>query len=362
MKTSSADWAFKGASPQRHREHGEGCRSRSRNESPGRDGTNSWESVDNGSSATDSASGRGHGAADFGHVPVLLQPAIEFLAVRRGGTYIDATLGLGGHSWEIARRLGGQGHLIGVDKDLAALERVRERLTMPPAEMASDWPKVELVHASFADVAQHVAAASVDGLLADLGVSSMQLGDAARGFSFQAEGPLDMRMDPQSGLTADQVVNRFDERELADAIYEFGEERRSRRIARAIVRARPIHTTAKLAAVISAAARPMNQAERRIHPATRTFQALRILVNRELEDLRTLLSESAAPKVLKPGGRLVIISFHSLEDRIVKDALRDGARDGLYRVLTKKPLTADEEEIDRNPRSRSAKLRAAERM
>ena len=178
---------------------------------------------------------------------------------------------------------------------------------------------------------------------------------------FRRKGPLDMRMNTQSGLTAEQVVNRFDERELADAIYEFGEERRSRRIARAIVRARPIHTTAQLAGVISAAARPMNQAERRIHPATKTFQALRILVNRELDDLRTLLSADAAPQVLKPGGRLVIISFHSLEDRIVKDALRDGARDGVYRVLTKKPVTADEEEIDRNPRSRSAKLRAAER-
>ena len=242
------------------------------------------------------------------------------------------------------------------------MERARERLSKPPAELASDWPKVELVHASFADIAQHVAAASVDGLLADLGVSSMQLENAARGFSFQAEGPLDMRMNTHSGLTADQVVNQFDERELADAIYEFGEERRSRRIARAIVRARPIHTTAQLAGVISTAARPMNQAERRIHPATKTFQALRILVNRELDDLRTLLSKDAAPQVLKPGGRLVIISFHSLEDRIVKDALRDGTRDGLYRVLTKKPAIADEEEIDRNPRSRSAKMRAAERV
>jgi 16S rRNA (cytosine1402-N4)-methyltransferase len=168
-------------------------------------------------------------------------------------------------------------------------------------------------------------------------------------------------MNTQSGQTAEQVVNRFDEHELADAIYEFGEERRSRRIARAIVRARPIHTTAKLAEVISVAARPMNQAERRIHPATRTFQALRILVNHELDDLQTLLSSGAAPQVIRQGGRLVVISFHSLEDRIVKDALRDGAREGLYRVLTKKPVTAGEDEIDRNPRSRSAKLRAAER-
>ena len=313
---------------------------------------------------TDSAQGRGHGEpkeTQFGHVSVLLQQTIEFLAVRRGGTYIDATLGLGGHSWEIARRLGAAGRLIGFDKDPAALERARERLTNPPPELASDWPQIELVHASFAEVAQHVAPASAHGLLADLGVSSMQLENAGRGFSFQADGPLDMRMNTQSGLTAEQVVNRFDERELADAIYEFGEERRSRRIARAIVRARPIRTTAQLAAVVSAAARPMNQAERRIHPATRTFQALRILVNRELDDLRELLSTGAAPQVLKKGGRLVVISFHSLEDRIVKDVLREGSHNGVLHVLTKKPVVADEEEIDRNPRSRSAKLRAAER-
>ena len=316
--------------------------------------------MDNGLSEANDAPGGAHGGSwEFGHVAVLLKPAIEFLAVQRGGTYIDATLGLGGHSWEIAKRLGAPGRLIGFDKDPAALERARERLKSPPADLAGDWPQIELVHASFAAVAERVAPATAAGLLADLGVSSLQLEDAARGFSFQAEGPLDMRMDPRSGLTAEQVVNRFDERELADAIYEFGEERRSRRIARAIVRARPIQTTAQLAEVISAAARPMNQAERRIHPATRTFQALRILVNRELDDLRALLS--VAPQVLKPGGRLVVISFHSLEDRIVKDAVRDGARDGLYRVLTKKPVTADEEEIDRNPRSRSAKLRAAER-
>src|SRR5271165_4154607 len=212
-------------------------------------------------SRTDGANGRGHGEAgkrQFGHVAVLLQPAIEFLAVRRGGTIIDSTLGLGGHGWEIAKRLGAAGRLIGFDKDPAALERARERLTSPPSELAGDWPKIELVHASFAEVAKYVAPASADGLLADLGVSSMQLENAERGFSFQADGPLDMRMNTQSGQTAEQVVNRFDERELADAIYEFGEERRSRRIARAIVRARPIRSTAHLAEVVSAAARPMN--------------------------------------------------------------------------------------------------------
>jgi 16S rRNA (cytosine1402-N4)-methyltransferase len=167
-------------------------------------------------------------------------------------------------------------------------------------------------------------------------------------------------MNTQSGETAEQVVNRVDEVTLANLIYEFGEERRSRRIARAIVRSRPIRTTAQLADVVSAAARPMNPAERRIHPATRTFQALRIFVNRELEDLRELLK--TAPQMLKPGGRLVVISFHSLEDRIVKDAMREGAKQGVYRLLTKKPVTASEDEIDRNPRARSAKLRAAERV
>jgi 16S rRNA (cytosine1402-N4)-methyltransferase len=319
--------------------------------------------MDKGFSEANHAPGGAHGGSkEFGHVAVLLKSAIEFLAVRRGGTYIDVTLGLGGHSWEIAKRLGAQGRLIGFDKDRAALERGRARLSNPPVELADDWPQVKVIHASFAEVAQHVAPATADGLLADLGVSSMQLEDAARGFSFQAEGPLDMRMDLHSGLTAEQVVNRFDERELADAIYEFGEERRSRRIARAIVRARPIRTTAQLAAVVSAAARPMNQAERRIHPATRTFQALRILVNRELDDLRDLLRKDGAPQVLRKSGSLVIISFHSLEDRIVKDALREGAHDGIYRLLTKKPVTAVQEEIDRNPRSRSAKLRAAERV
>jgi 16S rRNA (cytosine1402-N4)-methyltransferase len=169
-----------------------------------------------------------------------------------------------------------------------------------------------------------------------------------------------MRMDPRSERTADQVVNHLDERELADVIYEFGEERRSRRIARAIVRSRPIRSTAHLAEVISAAARPMNSEQRRIHPATRTFQALRIFVNRELDDLRALLD--AAPRVLKPGGRGVVISFHSLEDRIVKDAFREAAKQGSMRLLTKKPLTATEEESDRNPRARSAKLRAAEKV
>jgi 16S rRNA (cytosine1402-N4)-methyltransferase len=297
----------------------------------------------------------GHGQA--GHVSVLSKEAIDFLVVRRGGTYIDATVGLGGHSWEIARRLGALGHLIGLDKDPHALEIARPRLAAPH-DALGDWPQVTLLQASFAEVGTLVPAASADGVLADLGVSSMQLADAARGFSFQAEGRLDMRMDPRSELTAEQVVNRLDEKTLADVIYEFGEERRSRRIARAIVRSRPIQTTAQLAQVISAAVRSMKP--EKIHPATRTFQAIRIFVNRELDDLRELLS--AAPKMMKPDGRLVVISFHSLEDRIVKDALREGARQGAYRLLTKKPVTATAEEVDRNPRARSAKLRAAEKV
>jgi 16S rRNA (cytosine1402-N4)-methyltransferase len=301
--------------------------------------------------STDIPERGGHGAV--GHVPVLLKEAIDFLAVQRGGTYLDATVGLGGHSCEIAKRLGAPGHLIGFDKDPAALERTRAGLT----GSAGDSPAITLIHGSFAEVGERIAPSTLDGLMADLGVSSLQLEDAARGFSFQAEGPLDMRMNPMSSETAEQVVNHIDERELADVIYEFGEERRSRRIARAIVRSRPIRTTRQLVEVISAAARPMKH--ERIHPATRTFQALRIFVNHELDDLKALLE--AAPRVLKPGGRLVVISFHSLEDRIVKDALREGAKQGLYRLLTKKPVTATEEEIDRNPRSRSAKMRAAER-
>jgi len=300
---------------------------------------------------TDTPERGGHGQA--GHVPVLLKEAIDFLAVQRGGTYLDCTVGLGGHSYEIAKRLGALGRLIGLDKDPAALEIAQAKL-----HGAADWPEITLIHGSFAEIASSQRAATIDGILADLGVSSLEFGNPARGFSFQAEGPLDMRMNPQAELTAEQVVNHSDERELADVIYEFGEERRSRRIARAIVRSRPIRTTVQLADVVSAAARSMKH--ERIHPATRTFQALRIFVNHELDDLRGLLQ--AAPQIVKPGGRVVIISFHSLEDRIVKDAFREGVKQGHYKTLTKKPVTPGDEEIDRNPRARSAKLRAAERI
>ncbi len=313
-----------------------------------------------GEGSTDTPQGVGHGGGrEASHAPVLLKEAIDFLNVRRGGTYIDATVGLGGHSYEIAKRLGAPGHLIGLDKDPAALQLAERNLARAKLT-GDDFPKVTLLQCSFAELGERFGRNFADGLLADIGVSSLQLDDAARGFSFQADGPLDMRMDPRSERTAEQVVNHLDERELADVIYEFGEERRSRRIARAIVRSRPIRSTAHLADVISAAARPMNSEQRRIHPATRTFQALRIFVNRELEDLRVLLD--AAPRVLKPEGRVVVISFHSLEDRIVKDAFREGAKQGYFSLLTKKPVTATKEESDRNPRARSAKLRAAEKV
>jgi 16S rRNA (cytosine1402-N4)-methyltransferase len=292
------------------------------------------------------------------HAPVLFQEAIDFLRVRPGATVVDCTLGLAGHAAGIARLLGAEGHLVGFDRDPEALALAKEKLDTVCQELGSQAPKVTLVGEAFSSAPRHLRPASVDGLLADFGVSSLQLDEAGRGFSFMADGPLDMRMDTRSGTTAAQVVNEASERELADLIYEYGEERRSRRIARAIVHGRPVTTTGQLARLVTPAARPMKQ--ERIHPATRTFQALRIYVNRELDEIRSLLE--AAPGLLKPSARLAVISFHSLEDRIVKDSLRDGARQGIWEILTKKPVTAGEEELERNPRSRSAKLRAAERI
>jgi len=291
------------------------------------------------------------------HVPVLLQEAIDFLKVRAGGTYVDCTLGLAGHAEAVLRLLGPQGHLIAFDRDAEALELAKARLAGVSEELGSEAPKITLVNEAFSSIASHVKAASVDGLLADFGVSSLQFDEAHRGFSFQADGPLDMRMDMRSGPTAEQVVNEANEHELANLIYEYGEERRSRRIARAIVRGRPVTSTGQLARIVSQAAPTMKQ--ERIHPATRTFQALRIYVNGELDEIKALLE--AAPKLLKPSARLVVISFHSLEDRIAKDSLREGAQKGIWEILTKKPVTAGEEEMERNPRSRSAKLRAAEK-
>ena len=291
------------------------------------------------------------------HVPVLLTETLEFLRVQPGSTIADCTLGLAGHSAEIARRLGPKGRLIAFDRDPQALALAKARLDEVCSELGSEAPRIVLIGEAFSSIERHVEPASLDGLLADFGVSSMQLNEAPRGFSFMADGPLDMRMDTRSGLTAEQVVNEENEGELANLIYEYGEERRSRRIARAIVRGRPVTTTAQLARIVAQAAPAMKQD--RIHPATRTFQAIRIVVNRELDEIRDLLE--AAPRLLKPSGRIALISFHSLEDRLVKDSLREGAQKGIWNLLTKKPATAAEEETERNPRSRSAKLRAAEK-
>jgi 16S rRNA (cytosine1402-N4)-methyltransferase len=292
------------------------------------------------------------------HVPVLLEASLEYLNVRPGGVIVDATLGLGGHSAEIAKRLGPTGKLICFDRDPEAMARAKARLEEVAAELGSEMPEVIYEPRAFSEAAEAIKPGTIDGLLADFGVSSLQLDEAHRGFSFRSDGPLDMRMDTRSGETAGQVVNQEDENELADLIYEFGEERRSRRIARAIVRARPISSTAELAQVISAAAPSMKGDK--IHPATRTFQALRIRVNNELGEIESLLK--SAPSLLKPGGRMVLISFHSLEDRRVKDSFRELHRDKTFEVLTKKPVVAEEQEQLRNPRSRSAKLRAAEKF
>jgi len=291
------------------------------------------------------------------HAPVLLQQAIEILRLRPGATVADCTVGLAGHSAEMVKLLGAKGHLIGFDRDPEALALAKERLDQVCEELGSQAPRVTLIGEAFSSAPRHLQPASLDALLADFGVSSMQLGEARRGFSFMADGPLDMRMDTRSGPTAEQVVNEVSERELANLIYEYGEERRSRRIARAIVRGRPVHTTGELARIVTQAAPAMKSD--RINAATRTFQGIRIFVNRELDEIRALME--AAPTLLKPSGRIAVISFHSLEDRIVKDSLREGARQGIWEILSRKPVTAGEEELDRNPRSRSAKLRAAEK-
>jgi 16S rRNA (cytosine1402-N4)-methyltransferase len=296
------------------------------------------------------------------HVPVLLEESLDFLNVRSGGVVVDATLGFGGHSLAIAKRLGAGGRLICFDRDEQAMALAKARLAGLAEERGAEMPSVEFVARPFSEIAEVVKPGTLDGLLADFGVSSMQLDEAHRGFSFRADGPLDMRMDMRSGLTAEQVVNQADEEDLANLIYEFGEERRSRRIARAIVRARPITTTAELARVVSAVAPPIKG--EKIHPATRTFQALRIRVNDELGEIQSLLQSvsRSAGSLLKPGGRVVMISFHSLEDRLVKDSFRESAKADVLEILTKKPVMAQEQEAMRNPRARSAKLRAAEKV
>jgi 16S rRNA (cytosine1402-N4)-methyltransferase len=293
--------------------------------------------------------------SDGTHQPVLSAEAVALLAPRPDGIYVDATVGAGGHTEALVAA--GAGRVIGIDRDEAALAQARARL-------APAGDRVELVHADYRDLPQVLAArglGAVNGVLADLGVSSLQLDDPSRGFSFREPGPLDMRMDRTAGPTAEELVANADEQTLADVIWRFGEDRHARRIARAIVRARarsPLTDTGALARVVRAAASG-GRGWQRIDPATRTFQALRIWVNRELEGLDAFLE--AAVGALAPGGRLVVIAFHSLEDRIVKQTFRRLAASGpAVRLITRKPVVPGEAEIRRNPRARSARLRAVE--
>jgi 16S rRNA (cytosine1402-N4)-methyltransferase len=305
-------------------------------------------------------------AARVRHIPVLGREVLVWLKPRDGGTYVDATFGAGGYSRAILEA--GNTRVIGIDRDHTAVaggfdlvDRSNGRLTL-----------VEDRFSNLAEVCISQGVASVDGLVMDIGVSSMQLDQAARGFSFRSQGPLDMRMG-QEGPTAADVIATASETDLANIIYIFGEERHSRSVARAIVAARkdaPITTTRMLADLV---AKVVRSKPGDIHPATRTFQALRIFVNQELDELHLALS--AAENVLKPGGRLVVVSFHSLEDRIVKNFLNERAKSGggsrhkpetshaaaSFAILTKRPVTADDGEVAANPRARSAKLRAAER-
>ncbi len=288
----------------------------------------------------------------YGHLPVLLEPALELLAVRPGGFYVDGTVGLGGHAAELLRRSAPGGRLLGVDRDAETLARAGERL-------AEFGPRARLVHADWRDLPALLGDERPHGVLLDLGVSSAQLDMPERGFSFRGDGPLDMRMDRSRGATAADVVNRLPEDELADLIYRYGEERASRRIARAIAKARQrahLRTTGELAGVVrSAAGRPRRGG---LDPATLTFQALRIYVNRELDGLGEALG--AIARRLVPGGRMAVIAFHSLEDREVKNAFRDLARKG-FALLTKKPARPSADEVAQNPRARSARLRGLEK-
>ena len=287
------------------------------------------------------------------HTPVMLDEVLEWLDVNPDGTYIDATLGAGGHSAAIAERLK-SGRLISLDRDAQALQLAAERLER-------FGTRVTLVHASFsriAEVVRELGIPGVDGVLADLGVSSMQLDQAERGFSFREAGPLDMRMDAESELTADEIVNRWSEKEIADTLYEGAEEHDSRRIARAIVKGRPIRDTAHLATVVAGARKQWGR--QRLHPATKTFLALRIAVNREMEALGQFLSRT--PATMIRGGRWVVLSYHSGEDRQVKRVFQAGERLGTLKVLTKHVIQPGEIEVAANPRSRSAKLRCAERV
>jgi len=286
------------------------------------------------------------------HVPVLLDEVVQWLQPRPGAVLVDGTVGGGGHTEALARRVAPEGLVIAVDRDPAALARARQRLEGLP---------VRLTQANFCDlpeVLQELKTTAVDGIVLDLGLSSDQLADAERGFSFSSSGPLDLRFDPMRGEPAWRLIARLSAEHLADLIYHYGEERYSRRIARAIVERRrrdPIRTSAQLAELVRGCV-PRPKGAWQIDPATRTFQALRIAVNEELKSLEIALRR--LPDCLRPDGRLAVISFHSLEDRRVKEAFRDDPR---LQALTRKPVVPGDEETTRNPRSRSAKLRVATR-
>lgn len=291
------------------------------------------------------------------HVPVLLSEILDYLRPRPNGIYLDATLGGGGVAEALVRASAPEGRLVGLDRDREALAAVETRL-------AASASRLSLVWGSFADLPAHLdrlGIERVDGIVADLGLSSLQLDDPARGFTFLHEGPLDMRFDRSEGPTAADLVNQMEERELARILREYGEERRASAIARRIVARRPIRTTSELRRAVVSVLGPRRHG---IDPATRTFQGLRIAVNGELEALGRFLE--AAPERLSMDGRLVVVSYHSLEDRAVKLAFRSRARADdsgpRYRILTKKPVVAGEPEIARNRRARSAKLRALERV
>lgn len=296
----------------------------------------------------------------FRHFPVMSAEVLFWLIREDSRIYLDCTVGYSGHAEKLLEASGPNSRLVGLDRDAVAIAASRERL-------ARFGDRVLLIHGHFVELKQHLAASGigqVDGILFDLGVSSPQLDEPARGFSFQGDGPLDMRMDQSMSGTAADLINRWPETQLADVIFQFGEERFSRRIARAIVSARerrPLATTRELVSVIEGAV-PAKYRHGRLHCATRTFQAFRIAVNQELDCLEPALRD--AVDVLSPGGRLCVISFHSLEDRIVKHTFRalSGKDDPLVTVLTKRPQVPTREESDRNPRSRSAKLRAAQRV
>jgi 16S rRNA (cytosine1402-N4)-methyltransferase len=287
------------------------------------------------------------------HTPVLAAEVIEWLRIRPEGTYVDATAGTAGHALEIARRLT-TGRLVAIDRDPQALEIARERLK-------GFEKKVVLVHAEFSkigEVAADLKLPLLDGVLADLGISSLELDSPERGFSFRWAAPLDMRMNPDTPLTADEIVNQWSEKELADLLYQKAEERDSRRIARAIVRSRPIRDTEHLATVVAGARKARGR--QKLQPATKTFLALRNAVNREEEELEQFLSRT--PATLNLGGRWIVLSYHSLEDRPVKQAFQRLERDGSFRVLTRKVIQPSEGEVRDNPRARSAKMRVAEKI